>query len=120
MFLLCLFFLRLGHCWQPLAPRQPCPIPIGLIPHGPLIIIRALLPHICQHLPICVPLARPLPAGVTLMVVLLQHDLTPPIEAAGGVQWAQVMGAARLDYIVCILQHRQCLPCCCMHELQRD
>ena len=108
VFLLCLFFLRLGHCWQPLVPRQPCSVPISQIFESSLIIIQALLPHICQHLPICVSLDRPLLADVALMLLLLQHDLTPPIEAAGGIQRAQVIRAACLNYVACILQTRQC------------
>ena len=107
MFLLCLFFLRLGHRRQPLAARQPRSIPIGQIPQPPLSIIQALLPHICQHLPICVSLGGPLLGDIALMLLLLQHDLTPPIQDAGGVQRAQVIGTARLNYVICILQTGQ-------------
>ena len=77
MLLLCFFIFWLRHCRQPLhVPSMTPLVHVGRC-HVSIIIVQALLPHICQHLSVCVPVARLVSEEVTLMSVLLQNQMSP-------------------------------------------
>ncbi len=45
--------------------------------HMPFIIIQTLLPHVCQHPSVSIPVTGPVSEDVALVGVLLQNQIAP-------------------------------------------